>query len=75
MHRRTFIGAVAAGSLASGARAQSTSLRLASFANDASSWGRAQEVFKAEVEKRSSGRLVINIFNNKLFYTSSDASF
>ena len=50
MHRRTFIGAVAAGSLASGAQAQSTSLRLASFANEASSWGRAQEVFKAEVE-------------------------
>jgi hypothetical protein len=47
MHRRTFIGAVAAGSLASGAQAQSTSLRLASFANEASSWGRAQEAHQA----------------------------
>lgn len=73
MHRRTFIGAVAAGSLASGARAQSTSLRLASFANDASSWGRAQEVFKAEVEKRSSGRLVINIFNNSTLGSNREA--
>ncbi|MCE2878725.1 MAG: TRAP transporter substrate-binding protein [Comamonadaceae bacterium] len=73
MHRRTFIGAVAAGSLASGAQAQSTSLRLASFANEASSWGRAQEVFKAEVEKRSSGRLIVNIFNNSTLGSNREA--
>ena len=75
MQRRTLIGAAAAGSLAfaSGARAQSVPLRLASFANDASSWGRAQEIFKAEVEKRSSGRLTINIFNNSTLGSNREA--
>lgn len=46
------------------AQAADVTLRLASVANDASSWGRAQELLKEEIAKRTDGRVELQIFNN-----------
>jgi tripartite ATP-independent transporter DctP family solute receptor len=65
MDRRTFVGAaIAAPFIISSARAAELTLKLASFATDQSSWGRAQAKFKEEIEKRTDKRIEVGIFNN-----------
>jgi len=65
MRRRHFVGAALAAPVVSrSARAAELTLRLASFATDQSSWGRAQAKFKEEVEKRTDRRVEVAIFNN-----------
>lgn len=65
MRRRHFVGAaLAAPAVIRPARAAELTIRLASFATDQSSWGRAQARFKEEVDKRTGGRIQVAIFNN-----------
>lgn len=66
MNRRQFLGAAIASPfiIPSIARAAELTLRFASFATDASSWGRAQAKFKEELENRSGKRIEVAIFNN-----------
>lgn len=47
------------------ARAQTKQImKFASFAQPDSTWGKAQEEFKKELERRSNGRIELQIFNN-----------
>lgn len=75
MDRRKVLGMMVASPFVLGtkARAAEVNLRLASFATDASSWGRAQETLKAELAKRSSGRIELSIFNNNTLGSNREA--
>lgn len=67
MDRRIMLAGCAALGLwlaAGPAQAADVTLRLASVANEASSWGRAQEILKDEIAKRTNGRVELQIFNN-----------
>lgn len=48
-------------------------LRLASVANERTTYGKAQEVLKKEFEKATDGRVAINIFNNNALGSNREA--
>jgi tripartite ATP-independent transporter DctP family solute receptor len=75
MDRRKVLGMMVAAPFVVGtkARAAEVNLRLASFATDASSWGRAQETLKAELAKRSGGRIELSVFNNNTLGSNREA--
>jgi tripartite ATP-independent transporter DctP family solute receptor len=74
MYRRTLIGAsIAAPFIIPSARAAELTLKLASFATDQSSWGRAQTIFKNEIEKRTDKRIEVAIFNNNTLGSNREA--
>ena len=74
MYRRTLIGAsIAAPFIISSARAAELTLKLASFATDQSTWGRAQTMFKNEIEKRTDKRIEVAIFNNNTLGSNREA--
>lgn len=58
---------------AAAVQAADLNLRLASVANESTSWAEAQEVFKQELEKRTNGRVTIQIFNNNTLGSNREA--
>jgi TRAP-type C4-dicarboxylate transport system substrate-binding protein len=56
-----------------GAEAADISLRLASVANDQTTYGQAQEVLKQELEAPTDGRVEIQIFNNDTLGSNREA--
>lgn len=58
---------------AAAVQAANLNLRLASVANESTSWAEAQEVFKQELEKRTNGRVTIQIFNNNTLGSNREA--
>lgn len=67
MNRSTTAPAIAAALFAIAsvsAAAADFNLRLASFATDASTWGRGQAEFAKQVKELSKGRVEVQIFNN-----------
>jgi hypothetical protein len=75
MDRRKFIGMTVAAPfvIPSFARAAELTLKLASFATDQSSWGRAQAKFKEELEKRTEKRIEVGIYNNNTLGSNREA--
>lgn len=55
------------------AMAADITLRFASVANETSSWAPAQELFKKELETRTSGRIEVQIFNNNTLGSNREA--
>ncbi len=55
------------------AAAQDVTLRLASVANDRTTYGQAQEVLKEELEKATDGRVTVQIFNNNTLGSNREA--
>lgn len=59
--------------LGGAAEAADVTLRLASVANAETTYGRAQEVLKDELEKATDGRITIQIFNNNTLGSNREA--
>ena len=77
MQRTTIVSCVAAIVLGSGAVpavAADFNLRLASFATEASTWGRGQTEFAKQVKELTKGRVEVQIFNNSSLGSNREAT-
>lgn len=76
MNRKTILSSAAATMLAAGAlsaTAAEFNLKLASFATDASTWGRGQAEFANQVKELTKGRVEVQIFNNSSLGSNREA--
>ncbi len=64
---------IAAIGLSAQVHAADVTLRLASVATESSPWAPSQEVFKKELEKRTNGKVTIQIFNNNTLGSNREA--